>query len=224
MPVRRVVALPCILAACLVHSAAWGEPDWGAPEPPSDRTGSIGHERKGFFLRFGVGGGYMLGSQDIAIEQFTAGQSWTANEPATQRGVALLSEISIGGTIAPGLVLGGGLYDTTVPATTAKAFGLEESIGVVSASLVCPMVDGFLSPRQGFHVGGGPCFAVAQIGDGKDPIVGWGLTGAIGYDFWVGGAWSLGVLGRAHYVNASSGSSPTFQAVTPGLLFAATYY
>jgi hypothetical protein len=213
MPLRRVIALPCILAACLVCSAARGE-----PEP------SAGYERKGFFLRLGVGGGYMLGPHDIKIDQYTAGQMWTANEPATHRGLALLSEISIGGTVMPGLVLGGGIYDMTAPSTTVKAFGLEDSIGAVTGSLVCPIADGYFSPREGFHVGGGPCLAVAQIGDGKDPVVGWGLTGAIGYDFWIGGAWSLGVLGRAHYFNASTKDWVTFQAITPGLMFAATYY
>jgi hypothetical protein len=191
--------------------------------PPDDGLEPPAHERKGFFLRLALGAGYFFGSSDVSVHHESGGQSWSEKEPVDYRGVAQLGEVSLGGTVAPGLVIGGGVYGTNVLATTAKAFDVEESVGLSSTSLVCFFVDSYFVPKNGFHAVAGPCLAVAQAGDKGDTMAGWGLTGGVGYDLWIGGAWSLGLLGRVQYANLPGKPHP-LSAVTPGLLIAATYY
>lgn len=213
-----VAAVLCSTPAA-AQSSTDGEP---TAEPASETARTAAHERSGFFFRAALGAGYLLAWRNLEVDRYSGGTWWTAKEPATYRGVAQLGEVSLGGTIAPGVVFGGGIYAMNAFSTTVKAFGLEESVGLVTTSLVCPFVDGYFNRRQGLHLSGAPCVAVAQIGNGHDPVLGWGLTGAFGYDFSIGGAWSIGLLGRVQFVSASDRT--TLNAVTPGLLIAITDY
>lgn len=119
-------------------------------------------------------------------------------------GGALSSELSIGGTVARGLVLAGSLYWGGVfDATIERDDGSEGELeGSLHFSMIGITLDYYIDETGGFHLGGtlGPALAWARLPDGSrfDFIGGrgGGIAFNIGYDWWVGQEWSLGILGR----------------------------
>jgi hypothetical protein len=185
------------------------------PRAPEPVTAAV-HVRQGGLLRFAFGSGFMFGMSK-------ADSGATINQHA----LSFTSELVIGASLAPGLVLGAAAYGN-VP-------GWELGVGQEPGFLLltCPVVDGYPDPTNGFHLVGGPCFAAARFESEGSGVweKGWGAQLGIGYEWealWgsnLGKGWGLGLLARVQYANLP-GSSPAnpYSAIMPGLLISATWY
>ena len=154
-------------------------------------------------------------------------------------------ELARGGTPAPGLVIGGGLYlgGTGRPRFRSLMVNGYSRGGVdpqgVSFVLLGPMVDWYVNPKKGWHVQGALGIAAMHA----DPFVdsnrprdvtrsrdlgGFGVLFGGGCDLWVSDQWSLGALLRLTYVTAETNRSAperwSYQALAPELLFSATFH
>ncbi|HEU4408507.1 MAG TPA: hypothetical protein VFS43_24810 [Polyangiaceae bacterium] len=192
-----------------------------------------------FYLRLGVGPGFV---SDPAKVEFGGLEG-----EATLTGVGAATEVALGGTVAPGLIVGGGIYSQLVVEPRANdaeisVFGLSGEVDDVtfesfSFHLLGPFVDYYVDPRRGFHLQGSVGLGLLGVGDGEvdgndNPALrehgsaGVGAMVGIGYDWWVSDRWSLGVLGRVSYA-AMSGENDdeaewSHRVLAPALLFTAT--
>lgn len=118
-------------------------------------------------------------------------------------------ELAFGGTVAPGLVLGGGIYGTSIASPTYSQGNLEEDGGAAVASMVGPFIDYYFDPNGGFHLEAALGYTALSAEEGDVyPLEsasggGFGLVAGVGYEWWVGEQWGLGVLGRLHYVSGT---------------------
>ena len=182
------------------------------------------HEHDGFYLRFGLGLGYIAGKEKP--EQ--------GSGDADVTGFGIPVELAFGGTPAPGLVIGGGSYGMYVPSPKLKSNGNETDGGALTISGIGPFVDYYLDPNGGAHFGG--ALLLASIGvsekDSAPKGSGIGFGGAIfgGYEMWIGDQWSVGVIGRVAYYNAKvtfdapGDPKNTISGITPAVLLGFTYH
>jgi len=115
-------------------------------------------------------------------------------------------ELALGGSLAPGLVLGGAVMVEQVvdPKVTINGAPASESdnVSVGTFVLVGPFLDWYPSPEGGFHLQGMVGGARIELKDSEGveredhhPIGGGAAIGA-GYEFWIADEFSLGILGR----------------------------
>jgi hypothetical protein len=217
------------------------QPAWGgvaAAPPPSLEAPHGLREHDGFYLRAGIGGGLLVAS--LASDY---SQDYGGSVKGSFAGAALGLELAMGGTPAPGLVIGGAVYasggeprkhDITVG-------GQLTSVPPQTVALVLfgPFVDYYIDPKAGWHVQGaiGLASVVIQRRDNNevDPRVrqrnegGFGFMVGGGYDAWVSSQWSFGGLLRVMYASTETNRSETdrfrYEGFTlPELLFTATYH
>jgi hypothetical protein len=180
----------------------------------------------------GLGGGFMASKVDAPIGNLSA------------RGGGVAIEFALGGTIAEGLVIGGGLYSSAVGevhwkgnALRAYAGDNEVSGDQGSLGLLGVFVDYYPSPKDGFHVQG--ALGIGALTFEKDgatgvPNEGWAGSGGgamlgVGYEVWVGPQWSLGGVARLLLMSGSlrgEDTDRTFDAkgYAPALMFVATHH
>jgi hypothetical protein len=198
-----------------------------------------GHVHDGFYLRFGTGfGGYdeRLGSRSST--------TYAGEIEGRNRGVATLGELSIGGTLGRGWVVGGGIFSADVLATTYKSGEDSSQLPPTeldpelrNVALIGPFFDRYLDPTEGFHfqVALGIAtltprvFGHSGTEQSEYLAVGGGLMLGAGYDWWVAEEWSLGVLARttATVVRGRDDSDVRWMHVvvtSPGLLLTLTYH
>jgi len=146
-------------------------------------------------------------------------------------------ELAFGGTLARGLVLGGGIYGSSAssPEYESSNLGAKSDGGAATLSMVGPFIDWYPSPASGFHVEAALGYSAFAAGKG-DPYPGedasgsgFGLVGGAGYELWVGDQWSIGALGRIQYFSGSvegddSGDSDDVSGTVLSLLLTATYH
>jgi hypothetical protein len=187
-------------------------------------------------MRLGVGVGGIWG---VGKPTDAANDEIAEDNEVGVTGFTVPVEFALGGTPAPGLVIGGGSYAVHVPSanyTTGRGdFVLEEGADYGSITMVGPFIDGYPVPTGGFHLLVAPCFAAVAPGS-SDVIVdddlagvGWGIVLGLGYEAWIGEQWSAGWLLRAQYVSVElepeSGSGNTdFIALVPSGLFSVTLH
>jgi hypothetical protein len=195
-------------------------------------------EHDGFYLRLGVG----AGGGSFAGTINSPGTALTDGAGVDGKGVTIPVELAIGGTIAPGLVIGGGSFGALMPAPSArmKNYGreMESSAGTMILSSIGPFVDYYFAPNQGFHAQAGIAFAVVAASKSPDDGAlmrqnysgtGWSTMLGVGYDTWVSEQWSCGVLGRIQYgaasLDADQGTSGAdLRFLFPTLLATFTYH
>jgi len=195
------------------------------------------HEHDGFFFRIGLGIGYYIGKgkpeevAGITPPDFDA------------KGIAIPGDLSFGGTVAPGLVIGGGSFGNFIPAPKFKADGgTEQDGGAMSITGIGPFVNYYLNPKEGLHLDAALLLVLASIAEKENTTagvttktpkaggIGFGAALGAGYDFWIGEQWSLGVLARVTYFTSkvtydtTGDPKATFSGFIPGILFAATYH
>jgi hypothetical protein len=181
--------------------------------PAPDRTKNF-HD--GFYLRLGIGAGYL--SDSVVADD---------DLQYTLKGGAMALEVAFGGTPSPGIVIGGGLYQTSVFSPSVDEYelagvSLDADYESDSADLVliALLVDAYINPRGGFHLQGGIGPAVMVVGAADDcsqasyfngclsldeqEADGLGLMLGVGYELWAGEQWGVGVLGRLVYASVSS--------------------
>jgi hypothetical protein len=152
-------------------------------------------------------------------------------------GIGPSVELALGGTVAPGLVIGGGIYGTSVPSPEYSAQGQTSNGGLASVSMIGPFVDYYFNPNQGFHgeaAVGYTALSAAKAEDDPYPTEdssggGFGVVLGVGYEWWVGDEWSLGALGRVQYVSGSvkgadTDNSRDVSGTAISLLLTGTYH
>jgi hypothetical protein len=212
-----VLALATALIGCLATSSA-------SAQEPDLETGVREHD--GFYLRLGIGLGYGFGKAKP--------EDGPSDAEADVTGIGIPTELAFGGTLAPGLVLGGGSYGFVVPVPKYKNDLSEVDGGQLVASGVGPFVDYYIDPRGGAHVQGALLLSYIsnQSKDAQPAGAGFGFGAMLGggYEVFVSDQWSIGVLARLTYYNVKvkydTGGDPksTVSLIVPGILFGATYH
>lgn len=172
----------------------------------------------GFYLQIQVGPGYYsMSAEQAGIE-------------ASYSGVTLASALQLGGSLAPGIVLGGTLVTDYAPSPSYEVNG-NEPAGTPDFTqyvfAIGPFVDFYPNPNGGLHFQGmlgfgGVETSVDGNAGGNDPT-GPVLAVGAGYEWWVGREWSIGAMGRFMY-GAFSYEDVGFGTIAPALLATFTYH
>lgn len=167
-------------------------PPAAAPAParpaaaPVAEGGARTHD--GFYLRMGGGYGYMTTSVD------------PINSTIKGTGSAWL--LTIGGTIIPGLVIGGTMFTHLQSKPTVEVGGQS---GTVDKTLFLlgfgPTVDFYPDPKQGLHFGGGLSYSTFNAVNYTS--TGYGANVFGGYDLFFSDSWSIGPMLQLAYSNTS---------------------
>jgi hypothetical protein len=175
------------------------------PVEDSPDLGAFLHD--GFFLRFGVGLGYLAGGIDTA---FGCSGCTTQGEArsASIHGVASTADMLIGGAVLPGLIFAGRGSVMVVPSagTSFEASGASAAEDVELDSFVLGLVGGYVDiypdPEGGFHLFASTGFAVSteqRDATQRMPMngpVGFYGGGGLGWEGFIGDSWSLGIEAR----------------------------
>jgi len=180
-----------------------GQGESAAEQPPKPKP-RPGRVHDGFYLRGSIGHGWMgtKFSEGLLAERRLGGQSGAF-------------DIQLGGSPSPGLALGGGLFISGMEHEDVRRFGDTEGgdPGTVGMLAVGPFIDYFPDPKGGFHFGGMLGLGALAFETADDDDVeasfddderggGGGAIGAwVGYDWWIGREWSLGV--QLRYLGAA---------------------
>jgi hypothetical protein len=208
------IALCLTLAPLLLTARATAQdeptppPETPTPTPPPQRSGA--HVHDDFYLRFSAGPG------GLGLRRTLTAPSGSTQGGKVQGGATAI-ELSIGGTPARGLVLAGSLlgFSHRSPDYVPDGGAKVELDGTLDVSMLGATIDWFPYPEKGFHFGGTLGLANAKapspIVDPRPEIGGGGLGLAldVGYDFWIGEQWSLGVLGRFAFAGVQDRTART---------------
>jgi hypothetical protein len=187
------------------------------------------HYHDGFYLRIATG----FGAYSEGITQKGADQSTEVT------GIASAGEIAVGGAIRPGLIIGGGAFNSGVLASDRTVRGATPPPEVIDSrgdfAIVGPFFDYYFEPSGGLHLQGAVGFVTLRglsVGSGEfdrhSAAVGGGAMVGFGYEWWVSNQWSLGVLGRVMGGVATGTDSTDTRwnhvvGASPSVLFTATY-
>jgi hypothetical protein len=116
------------------------------------------------------------------------------------RGVGGSVEIWIGGTLRPGIVIGGLVTGMGQTSDDAVVGGVDEASATLSHSQLGVFLDAYPNPAEGYHFGGLLALAGTELdtdADGELPKTeyagnGLGLAVFAGLDTWIGKQWSFG--------------------------------
>lgn len=220
----------------------WAPKDEVAKREEYVRVGPPGvYRHDGLYLRFA--GGIGLGSNSSeSSEDFSDVDS---GEPASFVGedsaFAAATEVALGFTAVPGLVVGVGIYTVVIPALemegVASGRGKYE-FDTSQLALFSPFADFYVDPDAGLHFQAGfglAAYVAGQAypsGEGEGTRAhtgtGPGLMLGVGHEWWVAEQWSLGLLGRVLYA-WTDGSDPEAVAwshttLSPTAMITATYH
>jgi len=170
--------------------------------PPPRRRGARRHD--GFYFRLAAGF-----SAYTEVLQSDDTEFYGGEVEARLRGFAVSSELAFGGTVSPGVVLGGGIYSDDVIVSmldVRRGDGLPAEVDPPSRNLTlyAPFVDWYFNPNKGFHlqlaVGIAQLHGVDLTGvDWEDHVYhayGIGIMLGLGHEWWISDEWSVGLLGR----------------------------
>lgn len=170
------------------------------------------YRHQGFYLAADTGLGVMtaFGSGPLGSASIT--------------GPGTVGAFAIGGTVAPGLVLGGVAREWSTSGTfnggpniTATTTYVLNGKTIVSppqtlsgnahalAVEIAAFLDWYPNPENGWHVGGSVGLGnMTLTDDAGTRTTGVGLAGSVfgGYQWWLGPAWSLGISGVVSIANA----------------------
>lgn len=165
------------------------------------------HTHDGFYFRAGTGLGVM--TEDLRSESSSV---YGGKVKGNGTGFSTVSELAFGGTIARGFVLGGGIYSAELVSATFRV--TKDSAGMPppeldperrNFTLVGPFIDWYFNEHRGLHVQfalGFASLSAVRIGsvpweeDHPYNAAGGGVMLGLGYEWWIGEEWSMGVLAR----------------------------
>ena len=175
----------------------------------------------GFYLRLGAGPGFTSGSAD------------TSGVSATIKGMHFGTELALGTTVSPGLVVGGGEFSMIVPSPKYELGGAKTTAGAHHVGGIGPFVDYYLDPTKGLHFQGALTFSGTRVTgkDGREAAMGYGfgvMAGA-GWEAWIADQWSLGAVFRLAYYRVGvkgedSDVKTTLSLLSPTLLVTGTWH
>jgi hypothetical protein len=159
--------------------------------------------RDGLFLRLGVGVSGLSMTRDGSVSAGGSAPYYTGESRISGGGSA--AELTIGGMLRPGLMLGATIlsHETGANPTLRADGGDVRLAGPLRFALLGASLEYFPNPRGGFHFGGtlALAFAWAEVPPPRWTEYLGGGGGAIslgaGYLWWVSDGWSLGLLARA---------------------------
>jgi hypothetical protein len=210
----------------------YGQPGMTEPPPPAPVEEAGVHTHDGFFLRLGLGLGY----------GFVSVTSDDSDGETHAKGVGILPEIMLGGTVAPGVVLGGALLAASFPSPTIENEDGDEADIDVNAtfSTVDFFVNIYPDPKQGLQFQALIGYAVFIARDDEDDETlfqnleeeaddpsGVVLGAGVGYEGWVGKQWSVGAMARVMYAPLSTTLSDvdlSVNVIVPSVSFIATLH
>lgn len=163
------------------------------------------HVHDGFYFRFASGFGVYTETLRSEETDLYGGD----RVEGSGLGFATVGDLAMGGTVACGLVFGGGIFTAdlvtgTFRTNTDSPANPPEELdpGLRSLVVAGPMIDWYFNPRKGLHflgsLGWAWLSAADRAGAGSDDYyaLGGGAVVGLGYDWWIGEQWSLGVMGR----------------------------
>jgi hypothetical protein len=195
----------------------------------------------GLYVRLGAGVAYFSDSAEsdpLPLLGGTVQATATAGGPVLQGGV--------GGTVAPGLIIGGRWLFEMLPGPTATNVQWRDTnpgdfeFDFSTFHVLSPFVDYYFDPDKGMHVQGNLGLAILALGDGRNvdfgnnvegqTAFGLGFGAGFGYEWWLSDTWSGGVLGELHAAwlggTASASGSTDLDwshfVISPSVSFAAT--
>jgi hypothetical protein len=199
------------------------------------------HDGLYFRLALGIGFGHDHVTSDGALPTQNVFSFAPLPLDASGSSFAATTELSVGFTPFPGLVLGVGAFTTTIPKLSTKSkdiFTGNYVFRVSQLAVLGPLVDWYFDPKGGFHAEASPGLATYVAGAGEPqtegPLaqahtaLGFGFMLGLGYDWWIGDQWSLGLLGRVTYGATSGtdgvGGNFTHATYAPSALITLTYH
>ena len=228
-------ALLSLVATPAIAEPLSPAPGLSGPVGPAPDRGARVHD--GFYFRIGSG----LGVYD---ERLSSDDLASGSIEARNRGIAATSDLAIGGTIAPGWVIGGGIYSSDLVASTLRTSGAsvtaipaELDPGLRNLALIGPFVDWYPDVHGGFHAQLAlglatltpRLFGHPATDDSEYAAIGGGLLLGAGYEWWVADEWSLGVLSQlgARFVSGEDDSGAKWSHIvttSPNLSVTLTYH
>jgi hypothetical protein len=193
-----LVAIPTPLISPAAAQELSAAPGLSGPVGPPPDVGAKVHD--GFYLRASAG-------FSVYDERFESDALEGRN-----RGITSVSDFAIGGTVAPGWVVGGGIFSADLLASTLRINGsnlsgppAELDPGLRSTSVFAPFVDWYPNVRGGFHARGAlglsmmtpRVFGHPATERSEYLALGGGLVLGVGYDWWVADEWSIGIMSQA---------------------------
>lgn len=206
--------------------ATWQAAPPAASEPvselPADPTV---HNHDGFFLRLSLGLGKGWFSEEANAQNVVYSSEAT--------GLTAEFAVQLGGTLAPGFVVGGGLTGTSMVDPTFNVNG--QTVATTNSSVGLSQLQLFgvfyPDPHGGLFLQASVGYAQLQAKiDGVNydtDISGVALGGGVGYDFWVSEQWSIGpAVLITHGILSRSESNVDYSAsfTAPTLAFTGTYH
>lgn len=179
-------------------------------------TTDTAHAHGGFYARGGVGLGYYSMSVDVPVGE----QSFS--------GMTIPIEVLLGGSIIPGLVIGGGLSLDYAPSPSYSSNGADSDTDFSQYLIgIGPFVDFYPNVDSGLHVQGrvgwGGVETSTANGAGASDPTGLMMTIGGGYDHWMSDTLGVGVLGRLTYAPLSL-NDLSFPTIAFNVLASFTYY
>ncbi len=214
---RLGTALACLATGGVASGAE------NAPDPCAPAAGARTHD--GFFARSSPG---------LALLWAHVEGSWSPHRSGI-RAIGQGGELALGGTPAPGLVLGGSVWTGRLDPVFiegGRPVSPDDDSVKLTQLRVGPFLDYYPDPRGGFHA----LIVMALVvsiesdtkGDAIEPLAyGWSLATGAGYEWFVSSEMSLGFLGRFAFggVGRSVRGSPERTLfVVPELALSATYH
>jgi hypothetical protein len=184
------------------------------------------HVHDGFYFRGSLGFGTLAFDQKSDLAGIPSGRV---------SGLGTASDLMLGGTPAPGVVVGGALLATHAPNPNFDSNRPAIEPGVAaSLAIIGPFVDVFFDPRRGFHLGAaaGPSAIWYRDLDptpstDREAYLGVGAAAWAGYDAWISANWSLGgyvrVLAATTRRQVDYSGSPLVDETAKGIGFAALF-
>jgi hypothetical protein len=168
---------------------------------PGTARGDTARQHDGFFLRVGLGGSSLgmrrEGRVGLGTPKYYTGESTIAGRTGA-------FELSIGGALAPGVVLAGTFASDRLSEPTLDQGSSSTRLpGPLTFARLGIAMDWYPDPRGGLHLGAGASLAGAWVKSPPPAFTeylgggGGALSAHVGYGFWVGEQWSLAALLRA---------------------------
>jgi hypothetical protein len=197
----------------------------------------------GFYFRFGGGIGAAHDSMEANVP-LPSRQSFPF-EPQRFGGSggssAATTELAFGLTPGEGFVVGLGFYTATLPRLVVDANDPNTgsyTFRVSQLAIIGPFADWYFEPTSGLHAEVCPGLATFVAGAGEPEYagpgaqahtaLGFGVSAGVGYEWWIGDQWSIGLLGRL-LVGITSGTDNrhvgwSHSTYAPAALLTATYH
>jgi hypothetical protein len=177
------------------------------------------HEHDGFFLRLGIGGGYLSTS-------VSGGGS-----SATLSGGAFSFSAAFGGSVAPNLVVFGEFGAMSVTDPEWSSGGTSSTLDGVTLNMISfgPGVAYYIQPIN-MYVSGTINFTKFTMNDSEtddklaDSKMGFGFSAMLGKEWWISSDWGIGVAGQFQLGTAKDkNGSDRLTGTGFALMFSATY-